>query len=722
MARPGAHPDKRSNSAERRRRAVWPWALAYALLALPFLPFWPDFETARRGVGLVLGGVALLALAAIRSEADLPRRLHLAWLLVVAFHVGSCAWAQNQGEACARSLWLLALWAFATLAARTSSLHQQLAAFEWPGLAVFAFGIAQVVGLTWPFGYSLAAEPVSTLGNRNVAAEVAVVALVAASLRLLRHDRVAVTSIAVVLGAAYVWLNHSRSGLLAGGLTLLPLVLAPGRQHSPRRRLLLLVLLATGLGVGRALAPPSPAPARPDAGGRDAEHTTADIDATAPPSTIEVRTEMWAAGLRMLRQAPWLGFGAAQFQVHYPRFRSQREIALSTHDYEFLAAPRTPHQDPLEVAIEVGLLGFLPFAAFWILVLRRRRRGTLGLMPIAAFLVLGLVRSPLGNAPAAAFAFACVGALCREQQARRAVSRRSRLPFLLAGAGAIYVGVRVTAAQCAAAPAMEARLVPPEDPRRRGLDELHALDRATALCPWDASLLEMQVSRRLALATERGDRATIRTLAARDGELARLLSLKPYATGASMLAARVHQASGDLLAAMDALRRVLAQDPANPEARLFLATLCTQADRPADAVSTLYADGHPHPKLREGLARHLHDLARLATSAGARALLQREAAFVDAVDAVRDAPDDPGTVPKVIAFVQAEAIERSDLRPLVLLAAASLQRGDRAAAEDAAKRAPPDARLQPQHAPLLREVAEPLRAVTAWRPLLPDAP
>jgi len=699
----------------RRRRWLLPWTIGYALLALPFHPLWPDFEAARLGIGLALGGFAVVGLALLRSESDLPFWLHATWLGLTGLHCLSSAWAENVGDAWARSLWLVALWAFATLAARTSSLRQQLAAIEWIGITVAGFGLAQGAGVSWPLGYSIAADAVSTLGNRNVAAEFAVLALVASSLRLLRHHRVAASAVAVVLGAGYLWLNHSRSALLAGGLTLLPLVAAPWRQHPTARRLLLLGLLALGAGLGAlvaAAAPPAPKPAEPGA--------TATASDLASPSTIAVRTEMWGAGLRMVAAAPALGVGAAQFKVHYPRFRTQREIELSTHGREFAAAPQTVHEDPLEIAIEVGLFGFCLYATFWLLVLLRRRRAVMGLLPVVAFLVLGLVRSPIGNAPAAAFAFACVGALAREQQVRAATRRRWLPVLLLLAVAMLVVGARMVAAQCAAARYVGLRVRPLA--ARRALTELHALDTAVELCPWDGSLRELQVGTRLELALARADRETVRAMLDEDGGVARLLALKPHGTTALLLAARAHEAAGDLAAAAATLQRLLALDPGHPDARLFLATLHVRSGDAALAVATLYGDGAPHPRLRRGLAEHLGDLAKLARADADRAVLQHEADFVAAIDAL--AADRSDATDRVIAFVRGPVAgaARDDLRPLVLLAAASLRQHDREAAEQAATKAPASAHLAPVHARLLHEVLQPLRDLPAWRRRLETTP
>lgn len=167
---------------------------------------------------MVLGGIALLASVAQRHGAlpafGMPRKTLAAGVAVVAIHLLSCASAQNLGDALVRTAWLASLVAVAALAARRSDVMTQLRAIAPIGAVVAAFGLAQTAGLEWPAGYSMANDPVSTLGNRNVAAELAIAAAGTALLAL-RAPRPWLGFGALTLGVAYLWVNHSRGGLLA---------------------------------------------------------------------------------------------------------------------------------------------------------------------------------------------------------------------------------------------------------------------------------------------------------------------------------------------------------------------------------------------------------------------------------------------------------------------------------------------------------------------------
>ncbi len=698
-------------------RAIWPWTLAYALLALPFLPLWPDFEVARRGIGNVLGAVALGLALRTRGDAGLPPQQRALWLGVVALHLVSCAWAENFGDALARGMWLVSLGAIATLAARHSRLRTQLAAVAIVGTGVAAFGLAQGLGLAWPLGYSDPLDPVSTLGNRNVAAEFTALAVVAGAMLLLRARRFVGPAIAVALGVAYLWLNHSRSGLLAAALTVVPLILAPWRPHPVSRRAILLLVVLCGLAAGEGVRGRQGRPAVPHAG---AESTPAALSETSrrsggPPSTIEVRFELWRAALRMLSDTPWLGIGAAQFKVHYPRYRSQREIEISTDGRTFAAAPLTAHNDPLEVAVETGAFGALLYLGFWLSVLRSRQRGgAVALAPVVAFLILGLVRSPLGNAPAAAFAFACVGALCSARPANPRVTPWSHRLFGLGVAGiALVIGGRESAGQWLAAPFLrEERKLPSA---RATLVQVHALDRAVAFCPWDTQLLAMHVALRLHLAkATRDPSGAARALVAPGGPLDTLLRRAPFETTTLLRAASAFAASGDHAATARLLASILAIDPPNPEARLFLATERAQQGDAAGAIVALYDAGAPHARLRAGLAKHFGDLAQITSGTTAQAL-QHESDFVAAIDALQ--ADRPAA--DVIQRFALSA-ERDELRPLVLLALGSLRADDHDTAVKAGERAPADARLERVHARLLATLLPALYRLPAWSRLLPE--
>ncbi len=700
---------------------AWPWTLAYAVLALPFAPFWMDFETARRGLGVVLGGVALLALLAPRRDATtlgMPRRTLAAGLAVVAIHLLSCALAPNLGDALLRTAWLASLLAIAALAARHTEPLTQLRAIAPIGALVAGFGLAQAAGFEWPSGYSMAGDPVSTLGNRNVAAELTAIAAVAAALVALRAPRPWFGLGTVTLGVAYLWVNHSRGGLLAAGLTLVPLALVPTRRHPAVHRLGLGLALLLGLAGGQGLRWQTPQQPESTLVVVPAAPTRHAPDEPPPPSTIDVRLELWRAGLRMLASAPLLGVGAGQFKLEYPRFRSPAEIELSTRGRQFAATPMSAHCDALELGIETGGLGLAVAVLFWVLAVWPARRSAL-VAPAVAFVVLGLVRSPLGNAPAAAMAFAVVGALCRREfSAATATGRPLRLALGALAAVTVGSGVRELAGQCAAVPHVAAQRTPPE--QRQWLVQMHALDRAVAWCPWDASLRAAQARLRFRLATENDDRTTLAGLLRPDGAVAQLLRIAPHSTGNQVFAAEVAARAGDHADAARRLEAVLRQDPPNPEARLFLATEQVVRGDVRTAVATLYADGAPHPQLRRDLARHLAELQAATDDSTLRQVLAQESAFLAALDALGRAPDADATVRQIQQF--AGLARRDDLRAVALLALGMLRSSDpqvRGEANNAAQLAPSNATMTEVHARLFGRLLDPLRTAPGWRARLP---
>src|SRR5512145_109096 len=80
-------------------------ALLPLLLALPFDPQWPDFERARRGVLLLLAGLALVVFG-VRRAPSRP----IAWLLGLAVvALASAGWAEDPWPALEQGAYLLGL-------------------------------------------------------------------------------------------------------------------------------------------------------------------------------------------------------------------------------------------------------------------------------------------------------------------------------------------------------------------------------------------------------------------------------------------------------------------------------------------------------------------------------------------------------------------------------------------------------------------------------------
>jgi O-antigen ligase len=72
-------------------------------------------------------------------------------------------------------------------------------------------------------------------------------------------------------------------------------------------------------------------------------------------ATLQMRVTYWQGALGMVRARPLLGVGLGSFGSAYPRF-----MVLGGYPVQ------EAHNDPLQVLAETGVLGFTPFAAFWV--------------------------------------------------------------------------------------------------------------------------------------------------------------------------------------------------------------------------------------------------------------------------------------------------------------------------------------------------------------------
>lgn len=423
------------------------------------------------------------------------------------------------------------------------------------------YGIAQYFGwdpLHWrPEPQS---PPVAPLPNTNAAAELFVLAIVAAAARLRppwspdrpvpRRTRTAYALVLVPLTAFVMQLGVTAAALALGaGLLWLGL-----RDRARRPGALLLLLVA---GLAGALGPGLPSP--PIAAAPPATPPHADT-AGPVPASFQVRWLLYGAALRHALAQPQ-GIGLGRFELDYPAWRPAEELRLSSADFTDPAVPRpdTPHSEPLLILVECGWAGALLAAAGAVLLLRRPGRARWTGAALLALAVHALVRSPLSdNPPVLALAALLLG------WERVADARRSAWPQR---AGLVLV------AAAAAVPAL------PQILGERALAQhFRGLEQAPP--------------------------------AAADGELARALRWRPWDTVAADLRAVQCAAGGDLAGTRAALDQALRYDPADLNAmtaRLKLEMTASDGDEALALqmlarAEALYA---AHPSVRDARTRWL---------------------------------------------------------------------------------------------------------------------
>ena len=672
------------------------------LLALPFDPHWIDFEHARRGALLLLVG----AIALLKPSTLQPRAHGDAWLLgLVAWTAGASAIALGSitnVDAWLRILWLLALLMLWRLGATADKGKLALCA-AIVLIAVSLVGVLQRLGV--PLWIGSTDEPVSLFGNRNVAAEFVAIAgaCVAAGLRQRPRWQLA----ALALAGVYAMANGSRSGIVAlplgvGVACALSRELGRGRWMPLLASVLGMLSGALWLAIPAPSAQPLPRAAMPGSAVRT--------------ETLQVRAEIHKGGLAMLLDAPILGHGAGQFAVDYPRYRTQREIELSSMQRAEMRRVASAHDDWMETAIEGGLAALAFLLLFFWSRLRPARIDAFA-APMLALAALMLIRSPLGNAPAVALALLFASKATLKETLPDVIrpestARWQRLALRILGCAMLLAGVCVlTTAFCLARFAQQ---------QPATADTVRWLERAVAAQPADPVALQLLASERARTALLRNDAE--RGLATADA----LVAIRPFEPSYRLLRADLMRMCGKTKDSKRELAEASRLDPFEPQVQIQLAGVyATEGDYDA-AIVALATD--PPVALRNALAEQLDALARAATEAqvpASAARIEAEAAFVRVLDAMKDQTPRGDLLAKSRLDAMREKfatarIDANDMRPLALLAALSMRTGQTGIADttaDLAKKR--GAQLPAWQWSLLREVSEPLRSCAGWAELLP---
>jgi Flp pilus assembly protein TadD len=308
--------------------------------------------------------------------------------------------------------------------------------------------------------------------------------------------------------------------------------------------------------------------------------------------------------------------------------------------------------------------------------------------------------------------------------------RLGRLGWFLAvalAAAFAWLGFGPLVAQTAAASWVRATVVDPDGAAATPAERLAMLDRAVRWHPSESRFRTLRIGARIAAlphglhpTTDAEKQALAAVFAASAEDMTTIARLDPDNTNALFTIAELAHAAGNRQAARAALTRILQLDPRDPRATLLLAVLLCESGEVPAGIAVLRAD--PHPRLREGLARHLQELAdapSLRDDADGAALLRHEARFVRALDQVEQRPGAPLADAAVQAY--ASRAGTGDVRARILLARQLAARGDtEAAAALSARFHEPGERIELSFADrrLLAAVLDELRRVPAWRTAL----
>lgn len=653
------------------------------LLALPFHAYWWDYEIARRGVLACLAGGLCLAprfLPRLRPTRTWPFALLFLWLLVRSFGVTNPGYAfENTGH-------MLALVVLLMLGTQLP-LSSVLVAAVPTGLIVAAIGIAQTIGWMDQPG----SQPVSTLGNLNVASEVLAVCGASAALLSVSTDSVSrrfrwAALLTLFTCAVAVILNTSMSGLFALPLGCLPCLAAPGRLRVVASLVAGLVLGFLLLGDGEAPVPADPQPP-----------PTAIQTKPPEPSTVAVRLGLWEGGARLVAQRPWVGHGSGQFQVEYPAVRPAEEIELSSRGRRSQHSPATVHNDYLQILIEGGPIALLLALLGALGVLRASTLRLAG--PLVAFAFLAGVRAPLGNAPAAALVFLFAGALLGRTDGRTDSYPTRHPPLIhlsLLGCGIAlgWVGVIQLGSQFAATD----MIVRQNDPQALA----ESRDRALWFRPYDHRILPSQVSGAM--------RKNDLTRAREDSDY--LLKIAPHDVVGQLRNIELLRTEGRREDATRAVIELQLQDPQNLSATLWGAELQLEKGEALRAAQLLYENDHP--RMREVLAARLADFEQLAQGWGnttAVAVLRREQEFVRVLDQLERNPGRRAAELLVQLFT-AHDQDPDDPRAVLLGAIHFHAKGDNAYVRELLTAV--DGHLLAPYSVVMKGALGPLREIESW--------
>jgi O-antigen ligase len=331
-----------------------------ALAPLVVLPGLHDFANLPQSAFVQVGASFLLLLFCWRPSARVPFGAAPFDVPLLAFGLWSAAsllWAHTRYPGAELALGWLACGVVYGLVSRSVARPEDeealLGGVLVSGVLVAALGLSQQF-----FDFDLvpqAGPPAATLANRNLAAELLVLALPVAIVRFLRATELPSAARAAFAGAlmgGYLFHTRTRSAWLAVALELLVLATLGRRlARAPLGKAKGAVAVA-GLTLAALLMSITPEGLRSPAAqvGRLADQGPASPKARS----VDIRLAVWREAVEMVRDRPLAGVGLGNLEVYYPAYARS---ALVDPVMGVTLRVDQAHNEYLQVAAELGLVG-----------------------------------------------------------------------------------------------------------------------------------------------------------------------------------------------------------------------------------------------------------------------------------------------------------------------------------------------------------------------------
>lgn len=390
----------------------------------------------------------------------LPTQLNLLLLGFVFCHIQSVFVATNPTEALLQLSQYITLFTIPFLVVQTLSATQisQLTKYiPWVGLPIALIGIAQYHGLAFDT-IPTNANPSATFFHRNAAAEYLIVVLPLAYIAFKgaqTHLSIATHGALLTLLTTYLIYTRTRGAWIGLVTAVIPIFIfhkittsKPIPLKSNHTKVLIIILLATTI-LGNLPANIS------KTGSQHFDEKKSDVISAITSITAKEghrgRPDLWYHTLQMIIDHPLRGVGLGNWQYHYPNYSKGKQVDVR-------AAPVRPHNDPLWIAAETGIPGFIFYLALIAYVMRQSwtllktqtpyRTLTLGLLTlIIAHVIESLFNFPRERVAPALFFWFAIGALTTLSSAQETrpspnAHRILTIAMALICVGAIWITIK----------------------------------------------------------------------------------------------------------------------------------------------------------------------------------------------------------------------------------------------------------------------------------------